>query len=793
MLKSYFKTAFRNLKRHWAFFFINVVGLAIGMTACFLIFLYVIFELSYDDFNKKANRIYRIASELTTSSGTNNNYYTSGPMALNMKIDFPEVQSMVRFQPNSILIRKGDVKFQEEQTLFADSSLFSIFDFHLLNGNAHTALREPFSIVLSKTAAKKYFGFSNPVGQIVEMTGWRVPAKVTGIMEDIPENSQIKADMFVSMTTISQNWNTEMDKNWRDFNCISYVLLKPGAKAEILQGKLSAFLQRHYGQEMKANQLYYKLFLEPLKKVYLHSRFSGMVTGNMNYVYIFSVIALFILLIGSINFINLTTARATERAREVGIRKLIGASRKELAKQFLGESLLHCLAAFFFSIIVSYFLLPLFNQLAGKTISRGIFTNTQNIPALLLLAVLIGIAAGIYPAVILSSYRPVLVLKGRFASGGKGVFLRRLLVITQFTISIILISGTIVVYRQLHYMRSKDLGFNKDQTMIITTNGDPAAPAFKEQISSLIKVSSTTFSNRIPGGDYDISLTEVENKSGEMQSMVIGSLIGDFAFTNQYQLKLLAGRGFSKDFETDSAKSIILNETAVKSFGYSSPEQAIGKTFVQWGDTGKIIGVVKDFNFNSLQYGVNPMSIRVSNHLQSYISIKINTANLQNTIASIKANWDKLIPNRPFQYFFLDEFFDRQYRDETRFGKLFVNFAILAILISCLGLLGLASYVTFQRTREISIRKVLGASISGLVSLLTKDFFKLVFIALLISIPIGWWTMNKWLQPFAYRIDIRWEIFGFAGLIAISVALITVSFQAIKAAATNPVKNLRTE
>jgi putative ABC transport system permease protein len=793
MFKSYFKTAFRNLKRHWAFFVINITGLTAGMAACFLIFLYVSFELSYDNFNKKSNRIYRIVSELRTSSGANKNYYTSGPMALNMKADFPEIQSMVRFAPNSILIRKGDVKFQEEQTLFADSSVFSIFNFHLLYGNPRSALKEPFSIVLSKTAAKKYFGSSDPVGQMVEMTGWRVPAKVTGIMEDIPENSQLKADLLISMTTISQNWNTDLDKNWRDFSCISYILLKPEANVENLQQKLPAFLQRHYGQEMKANQLYYALFLEPLKKVYLHTRFGGMVTGNIIYVYIFSVIAFFVLLIACINFINLATARATERAKEVGIRKLIGASRKQLAKQFFGESLIHCLTAFFFSIILSYFLLPLFNRLAGKTISGSIFSNAQNIPCLLLLAVIIGFVAGSYPAIILSSYRPALVLKGRFASGGKGAFLRRFLVVTQFTISIILISGTLVVYRQLHYMRSQGLGFNKDQTMIIPTNGDLAAPAFKEQVSSLPGISSTTFSNRIPGGDYDISLTGVENKSGEMQSMIIGSLQGDFNFPKQYELKLLAGRSFSKDYGTDSTKSIILNEAATKEFGYSSPEQAIGKTFVQWGDTGNIIGVVKDFNFNSLQYGVGPMSIRATNRMQYYVSIKMRTADLPNTIASIRTNWDKLIPNRPFEYFFLDEFFDRQYRSEATFGKLFVNFAILAILISCLGLLGLASYVTLQRTREISIRKVLGASISGLVSLLTQDFIKLVLLALFISIPVGWWIMSRWLQSFAYRINISWEIFGVAGIIAILVALLTVSFLAIRAAVANPVKNLRTE
>jgi putative ABC transport system permease protein len=793
MIKSYFKTAFRNLKKHWAFFLINATGLTAGMTACFLIFLYVSFELSYDNFNKKANRIYRIVSELRTSSGTDNNYYTSGPMALNMKTDFPEVRSMVRFAPNSILIRKGDVKFQEEQTLFADSSVFSIFDFHLLNGNPRTALKEPFSIVLSKTAAKKYFGSSDPVGQMVEMTGWRVPARVTGIMEDIPENSQLRADVFISMTTISQNWNTDLDKNWRDFNCISYILVKPGANVENLQQKLPGFLQRHYGQEMKANQLYYTLFLEPLKKVYLHTSFGGIVTGNISYVYIFSIIALFVLLIACINFINLTTARATERAKEVGVRKLIGASRKQLAKQFFGESLIHCVAAFFFSIILSYFLLPLFNHLAGKNISGSIFSNAQNILCLLLLGIVIGFVAGSYPAIALSSYRPALVLKGRFASGVKGAFLRRFLVVTQFTISIVLISGTVVVYRQLHYMRSQDLGFNKDQTMIIPTNGDPAATAFKEQVSSMPGISSTTFSSRIPGGEYDISLTEVENKAGEMQSMVIGSLQGDFNFPKQYELKMLAGRSFSKDYGTDSTKSIILNEAAINGFGYSSPGQAIGKTFVQWGDTGTIIGVVKDFNFGSLRYGVGPMSIRVTNRMQYYISMKMQAANLPNTIASIRTRWNKLIPNRPFEYFFLDEFFDRQYRSEVRFGKLFVNFAILAILISCLGLLGLASYVTLQRTREISIRKVLGASISGLVSLLTQDFIKLVLVALFISIPPGWWIMNKWLQGFAYRIHVSWEIFGIAGLIAIGIALLTVSLQAVKAAVANPARNLRTE
>lgn len=793
MFKSRFKIALRNLWHRRLYSMINVIGLAVGITASFLIFLYVHFELSYDRFQSNADRIYRLVTDIRTPSGTNSLGSAAGPMSVQMKADFPEVESFVRFSPNSILITKGNVKFQEDQTLFADSSVFSVFDFPLLKGNPHTALKEPFSIVLSKTASKKYFGDSDPLGQIVQMTGWRVPARVTGIMKDIPENSQIKADMLVSMTTITENWDTGSDNQWDNFNYITYLLLKPGTNAFRLQAKFPAFLEKHIGQQMKSNQMFYTLSLEPLKSVYLHSKYGGLVSGNIKYVYILSVIGLFILLIAAINFINLTTARATERAKEVGIRKLIGAARMELTRQFMGESLMLSMIAFLCSLILSSLLLPLFNQLAGKPVSNGIFSNGFNVPFLLLLSLTIGLLAGIYPALVLSGFKPIQVLNGRFATGNKGILLRKSLVIAQFTISIILIIGTLVVYRQLHFMRNHDLGFNKDQTLVITSNGDPMAPDFKQEISSFPRVISTAFSSSIPGSDISKELTQIENNSGQMQPATLNLCWVDDNYLTQYHMKLMAGRPFSKDYPADSLGSLILNETAVREFGYSSPEQALGKRFVQGDMQGRIIGIVKDFHFASLQQSIEPLAFRETNHLLYYISIKVSTNGLPNTISEIQKRWEKLIPNRPFDYFFLDEFFDNQYRTETRFGNLFEYFAVLVILISCLGLLGLSSYSTLQRTKEIGIRKVLGGTVSSIVILISRDFMQLIVIAFVLASPLAWWLMNNWLQDFAYRINISWGIMLAAGITAFLVAMFTIGFQAVKASLANPIKSLRTE
>ncbi|MCW3118443.1 MAG: transporter permease [Chitinophagaceae bacterium] len=794
MIRNYIKTAFRSLLRHKAFSFINIAGLAVGISACFLIFLYVSFETSYDDFHAKGDRIYRVVTDTKTPSETISQGATTTPIAINTKKDFPEVEDAVRLGRDGFLVRRGDVKFQEERSVLADSTLFNVFDFPLISGDKNTALREPMSVVLSQTAAKKYFGNSNPMGQQIQLTGAAINAKITAVMKDIPKNSQIVADMFVSMSSTKQIYGQPtQDSEWTNHNYYTYLLLKPHADFKALQAKFPAFMEFHHGKEAKELQMQDFLSLEPLRDVYLKSKREGFVTGNINNVYIFSIVAVFILLIACINFINLTTARSAERAKEVGIRKVVGAARFQLARQFISESVIICLIAFIVSLIVCAMVLPLFNQLAGKEISGSIFNSPLDILNLFLLCVGIGVLAGFYPSIILSSFKPVSVLKGRFSTGTGGLMLRKSLVVFQFTISIVLIAATIIVYRQLNYMRSQDLGFSKEQTIVINTNYDKNKDAFKQSLSSVPGVLSTSYSSHVPGGGSNGAYSQVENKTGDMQKTNLDLYFVDFDYINQYNLKLIAGRAFSKEFPTDSTQAMVINESAARMLGYGSPQEAVGRKFDQWGRQGKIIGVLKDFHYKSLQQNITPLVMRIEPWGFGVISIKVAGNNLPATIKAIGNKWTQSIPNRPFEYYFLDEFFDRQYRAENNFGNLFLNFAVLAIFISCLGLLGLSSYSTLQRTKEIGIRKVLGASVSGIVNLLSVDFIKLVLIALIIAAPVAWFGMNKWLQDFAYRTNITWWVFALTGGVSVLIAFATISFQAIKAALANPVKSLRTE
>jgi putative ABC transport system permease protein len=793
MFENYFKIAFRNLWKHKVFSFINIMGLTVGMTACFLIFLYVRFELSYDNMHGKADRIYRLVSDIKTPSDL---IHASGPawaVPPNTKHDFPEVEEFVRVSGNSFLVRKGNIKFQEEKSVLADSAFFKVFDFPMVRGNRETALSAPLSLVLTESTAKKYFGKQDAMGQTLLLTGDAIPAKVTAVIKDIPENSQIQADMIVSMSTLTGKWDTTLDKQWGNYGSSAFLLLKPGADPKSLEKKFPAFLERRNGDEMEKLQMYPTLFLEPLRDVYLHSTRDGAKTANIKNVYIFSLIAIFILLIACINFINLTTARSTERAKEVGIRKVVGAIKNQLAKQFIGESVIVCVLAFIFTFFLAMLLIPPFNQLAGKTITTGVFDHPGYLALLFGAAVTIGLLAGFYPALVLSSFQPITVLKGKFSSGAKGIFLRKGLVILQFSISIVLITGTLIVYQQMNYMRNQNLGFDKEQMVVIESNGDPAKEAFRQSLTTIPSVKSVALSSSVPGGGNPGAYSEVENQKGDMQIANLELYFVDFDYIPNYSMKMVAGRAFSRDFKTDTTQAMVLNESAVKLLGYASPRDAVGKRFRQWGREGKIIGVMKDFHFRSLQQEIKPLSMRIEPNGCHLISANITGNNVPATLAAIEEKWKTLIPNRPFNYFFLDEFFDRQYRSEQRFGNLFLNFAILAIFISCLGLLGLASYSTYQRTREIGIRKVMGASVSGIVHLLSKEFLALLFIAFVIASPIAWLVMHRWLEDFSYRIGIHWWIFMVSGMIAFLVAIFTVSFQAIRAALVNPVISLRTE
>ncbi|QEC54247.1 FtsX-like permease family protein [Anseongella ginsenosidimutans] len=798
MLRNYFKIALRNLWKHRVFSFINITGLAVGMTACFLIFLYVSFESSYDSFHQKGDRIYRLVSDLKIPTGRNSFGTVPWPVGPAIKNDFPEVESFVRMLSEDLVLTKGNVKFEEANVLYADSAFFQVFDFKLLNGNFRTALKDPFSIVLSRRAAKKYFGNEDPLGQTLTLprNDTVLTASVTGIMENMPENSQIQADILVSASTLTQFLFPWLDEQWGGIGCSTYLLLKPGANAGALKAKFPAFLDRKAGEQAEARQSERSLQLEPLKEVYLHSRYAGpgMEMGNIQNIRIFSLVAVLIMLIACFNFINLTTARAAERAREVGVRKAVGAVKKHLVLQFIVESVLLCLMAFVLTLILSMLLIPAFNHLAGKTITPGLFASGGVILIVFLAAIGVGLLAGLYPALVLSSFRPVGVLKGRFVANTKGILFRKGMVVAQFTISLMLIIATIVVYRQLHYMRSQDLGFRKDQMMVIKTYSNPAIEAFNQSIERLSGVNSTTFSSSAPGDRNPRANSEIENTQGDLQPLDLDAYFVDFDYMHQYEMEMAAGRPFSRNFGTDSAQALILNEAAVRLLGYTSPEQIIGKRFRQWDKNGKVIGVVKDFHVRSLQDKITPLSIGIDPTLNRFLlSVDVRGANLSATITAIEKEWQKFIPDYPFSYEFLDAAFDQQYRSEERFGNIFSYFTMLAIFISCLGLLGLASYTALQRTKEIGIRKVMGASVASILALLSRDFVKLIAISILIAVPVAWYAMSNWLEGFAYRVNVEWWVLSLASLLLILIALLTISFQSVKAALMNPLKSLKSE
>ncbi len=719
----------------------------------------------------------------------------SAPMGPALQQDYPDyVKENARVFGAGFLVVNGDKKFQENNLSFTDPAIFKIFTFPFIKGDPNTALSEPFDIVLTESMAKKYFGTDDIIGKSLLLDGKR-PVNITGVIKDVPLNSHFNFDMVISASTMAKMKLIDMHE-WGNFSNFTYLLLPKGFNAAKLQAQLPDFIHRHITEDQRKHGYNYTLFVEPLKDIYMDTFRGAPVNGSQSSVYVFSIVAIFILLIACINFVNLTTARASERAKEVGIRKVVGAFKDQLAIQFWGESIIISLVAFVFAFGLSFLLLPLFNELAGKTVSESIFTHGY-IFILLGISLAIGLLAGVYPSFVLTSFSITSILKGRFNTSVRGILLRKGLVVVQFTISIVLIVGTIIVYNQLNYMRNQSLGFDKDQMAIIDFSGDSTiqsqANMIKNELRQVQGVVSVSGSSNTPGNGNPVGYSQVENHSGSMQSMNLNLYDIDFEFIKQYGIKVVAGRDFSVAFPSDSTKGFIINETAAHDLGYVQPDQAIGKRFSQWGRVGQIIGVVKDFHFKSLQENIKEMDLRINPHDINVFTVKIKGGNIPSTIAALEAKWKTLAPQRPFSYSFLDDNFNKQYADEDRFGKLFMYFAVLAIMISCLGLLGLASYSTLQRTREIGIRKVLGASVPGIVNMLSKEFLILVAISALIAFPIAWLAMHSWLKDFAYRVGVGWWVFAVAGALACFIAIATISFQAIKAALANPVMSLRSE
>jgi putative ABC transport system permease protein len=811
MFKNYIKTAWRNLIKQKAFSILNISGLAIGLSCFLLIAIYIIDEISFDKFHTKASRIYRINSAIRFGGADMKLAVTADPMGAALKKDYPQVEEYVRiYNSNGGKLIKKDLAFiPESRVAHVDSTFFNVFTLDVLEGDAKTALNEPNTVVLTESAAIKYFNTTKAVGKTIETNERNSTLyKVTAVIKDIPRTSHFDFDFLFSMDNVEYGWGSFLSHNF-----YTYLLLKEGTDVKQFEKSFDQFISNYVMPEAKqvmniqsieefqksGNNISYNLI--PITDIHLKSDYTPEITagGNLQYVYIFSAVAIFILILACINFMNLTTARSANRAKEVGIRKVLGTERKQLIGQFLCESTLMALISLLLAICIAFLVLPLFNDVSGKQMELQTLFSPVTLPLLIALPFVVGILAGSYPAFYLSAFQPIQVLKNKLQFGSKGGGLRSALVVFQFATSIVLIIGTIVIYRQLNYIQTKQLGFKKDQVLVIDDFSmlGQNAEAFRNEMLKQPSIKNATFSSYLPvanssRNDNTFSKEAVmDSKSGfNMQVWKV-----DDQYIPTMGMELTRGRNFSKVFATDS-NSVILNESAAKILGYDDP---VGKKIYTITDyeTGalsafQIIGVVKNFHFQSLKENIGPLSLQLGRSIGS-ASFKIEAGSTAGILKQAESIWKSMAPNMPFNYRFLDEAFDQMYRAEQRVGKIALIFSVLAIFIGCLGLFGLAAFVAEQRTKEIGVRKVLGASVNGIVHLLSKDFIKLVFIAFIIAAPIAWWAMNQWLQDFVYRVTISWWIFLAAAFIAISIALITVSFQAIKAALTNPVKNLRAE
>lgn len=807
MLQNYIKIAWRNLVRNKAFSAINIVGLALGLATCLLISLYVFDELSYDRANKKASQIVRVVFRGIMNGGQINEANVMPPVAQALKADYPEVEDATRIRTaGSPSITVGDKTFRDDQVAYVDSNFFQVFTFPLLQGDAKTALIQPGTAVITQAMARKFFGDENPMGKSLTIKSWNALFRVTGVIDKMPVNSHFHFDMLLSMAGVSD----AKSPSWMTSGFFTYLVLPKGYDYKQLEAKLPQVVSKYMGSQIqqafgmsltqfrrKGNDL--SFLLQPLTNIHLHSNLTGEIeaNGDVQYVYIFGAIAVFMLLIACINFMNLSTAGASKRAKEVGIRKVMGSVRQSLTSQFLIESLLLTSIALTLAIGLVYLTLPLFNELAGKNLVLNFAASPWLLPGLLLLGVVVGILAGSYPAFFLSSFKPVQVLKGtRFTGDRKSIGLRSGLVVVQFFISITLMIGTTVVYQQLDYIQNKKLGYTKEQVLVLPETWllDKKEDVFRNQIMQDPRVVNVSTSGYLPAGPSNNNNFMVYPESNSTQLVKTLRYDVDYNYIPTLGMQLAEGRNFSKAYGTDSA-GVILNETAARTLGWN--DNAVGHTISNSDNDGKkatlrVIGVVKDFHFRSMRERISPLVMVLSKNAGTVI-VKVKTKDIAGLVASLKKQWEQLTTDAPFTYSFLDERFNNTYLAEQKTGRILGLFAGLTIFVACLGLFGLATFTAEQRTKEIGVRKVLGASVTSIVGLLSKDFLKLVAIAIVLASPVAWYVMNRWLQDFAYKIDITWWMFALAGVLSVSIALLTVSFQSVKAALMNPVKSLKTE
>ncbi|WP_353181276.1 ABC transporter permease [Parapedobacter lycopersici] len=801
MLKNYLKTAWRNLIRQRVFSAINIVGLAIGLATCLLISLFVIDELSYDRFNEKADRIVRVVFKGTVRGGAINEAHVMPPVAQALKAEYPEVEEATRIRrAGKPFFEVGDKLFYEEETAFADANIFDVFTLPMLHGNPKTALNEPYSVVITEDVAKKYFGKEDAVGQEIRIRDDNMPLKVTGVIKNIPRNSHFHFDLFASMASFPNANST----SWMESEFFTYLVLRPGYDYKTLETKLPAVFEKYISPQFpEAFGMSYTdyrkagneigLRLQPLTDIHLHSDFAYDLSapGDIRYVYIFGAVALFMLLIASINFMNLATAGASKRAREVGVRKVLGSGRRVLAYQFLTESILIVFISLLLAIGIVVAALPLFNHLLEETFTLDFLGNGWVLSALLLLGLAVGILSGSYPAFFLSAFKPVAVLKGKLTPDNKAIGLRSGLVVFQFFISIVLIFCTMVVYRQLQYIQHKKLGYDKEQVLILQTwplgNNEPA---FKQQLLQDARVINITSSSYVPAGasgNNNFFVHPFGNPSAGVKTLRYDV---DDHYLQTLGIELKAGRNFSPEYGTDSA-AVIINEAAAAAFGWK--DNALGQALAsQENKALRVIGVVRDFHFKSLHEPITPL-VMMMNAGSGNLIVKIKAGDTEGFLHTLEERYSAFNPDIPLSYSFLDDRITNTYRTEMKTGNILGVFAGLTIFVACLGLFGLATFMTSQRTKEIGIRKVLGASVSQVVRMLSSTFVKLVLIAFLVATPTAWWIMNTWLETFAYRIETQLWIAVSAGVLTLAIALLTVGWQAVKAATANPVESLRDE
>lgn len=808
MLKNYIKIAFRNIIKQKTYAFINIFGLSIGMAATILILLFVQNELSYDRYHKNADRLYRVSRQWLNAAGESSLHlgHCAPPFAPLIQNDFEGiVEEGIRIRSAyNPMITLGDKQFEEPDFYIGDANVFKAFSWPLISGASETALTEPATVVITQTAAKKYFGDGDPMGQSLTFNnfGQEFPLKITGIAKDVPRNSHFKWDFMASYATLEAAFGREnMMKNFGSNNDGTYVLLEEGKTVSSLEEGIPDFIDKYLGTMSNGDpaSTRNKLHLMPIADIHLHSHLDSEMgdNGDISYVYIYSIIALFTLIIACINFMNLSTARSTKRAKEVGLRKTMGAFRSTLIRQFMTESIIFALIGLVLSVVVVHISLPFFNEFFGKNLTLNIFENQLLVVLLLGVVVFVGLVAGSYPALFLSSFQPASILKGGHKSINTKVNLRSVLVVLQFFISIALIIGVGIIDDQLDYMRGKNLGFNKENVILLSSN-DQIYNKFSDLKTRFLNepgITQVTLASRMPSGRLLDSQGATAEIGGEMMNITfrIADIHVDHEYLDAFEVEFLSGRNFNNQLASDSSEAFILNEIAIRQIGWESPEAAIDKSFNYGNRKGKIIGVVKDFHFESLHQSIAPIVFMVTQGRANTVAIRYETDKKEAVINYLQEQWTYLRPEFPFDYSEVSDNFSEQYNGEDRLAKVVTWFSSLAVIIAALGLFGLASFIVEQRIKEIGIRKVLGASLIELLIILTKGFTLLVIIAFILAIPLAYFGMDLWLQNFAYVGAIQIWPFIMAGIFAIAIAWLTVSYQTIKAATSNPVDSLKYE